>query len=269
MIDRPSWLEGHVESLQIPALTTARYDCPVCGAKNTFSVTDDGLQRKWYCFHADCNVKGYTGVTLNSENAASVFAKRASPETPQVSDSIYEIPHTFVPLSRSVDAELYLRKVGVYDSYLQNRADIRYDVKKNRVVFLVKKKGVIVDAVGRLINGIGPKWYRYANSKQPFICGEHSAAIVVEDCASACSCSHKMAGVALMGTNLLQEHIDALRRYDKVIVALDKDATDKAIEMVRVLAQEGVPAKLAVLNNDLKNMEREERDDFLRRQIDR
>ena len=60
-----------------------------------------------------------------------------------------------------------------------------------------------------------------------------------------------------------------LRRYDKVIVALDKDATDKAIEMVRVLAQEGVPAKLAVLNNDLKNMEREERDDFLRRQIDR
>ena len=55
----------------------------------------------------------------------------------------------------------------------------------------------------------------------------------------------------------------------RCIVALDKDATDKAIEMVRVLAQEGVPAKLAVLNNDLKNMEREERDDFLRRQIDR
>ena len=141
--------------------------------------------------------------------------------------------------------------------------------KRNRVVFLVKKKGVVVDAVGRLINGIGPKWYRYANSKQPFICGEHSAAIVVEDCASACSCSHQMTGVALMGTNLLQEHIDVLRRYDKVIVALDKDATDKAIEMVRVLAQEGVPAKLAVLNNDLKNMEKEERDDFLRRQIDR
>ena len=82
MVDTPSWLEGHVESLQIPALTTARYDCPVCGAKNTFSVTDDGLQRKWYCFHADCNVKGYTGVTLNSENAASVFTKRASPNTP-------------------------------------------------------------------------------------------------------------------------------------------------------------------------------------------
>ena len=72
-----------------------------------------------------------------------------------------------------------------------------------------------------------------------------------------------------MGTHLLQDHIDALRRYEKVIVALDKDATDKAIEIVRVLTQEGVPAKLAVLNNDLKNMEREERDDFLRRQIDR
>ena len=75
MVDTPSWLEGHVESLQIPALTTARYDCPVCGAKNTFSVTDDGLQRKWYCFHADCNVKGYTGVMLTSDNASSALRK--------------------------------------------------------------------------------------------------------------------------------------------------------------------------------------------------
>ena len=269
MIDTPSWLEGHVESLQIPALTTARYDCPVCGAKNTFSVTDDGLQRKWFCFHADCNVKGYTGVMLTSDNASSAFKKSASKPAPPPTDSVFEVPHTFVQLSRSIDAELYLRKVGCYDAYLANRADIRYDIKKDRAVFLVKKRGVIVDAVGRLINGTGPKWFRYANSKQPFVCGEHSSAVLVEDCASACSCSNITTGVALMGTHLLQDHIDVLRRYEKVIVALDKDATDKAIEIVRVLTQEGISAKLAVLKNDLKNMEREERDDFLRYQINR
>ena len=171
MEDTPSWLEGHVESLQIPALTTARYDCPVCGAKNTFSVTDDGLQRKWYCFHADCNVKGYTGVTLNPDNAASVFKKKLQKSEEKAEDGIF-VPDTFVPLSRSLDAEIYLRKVGVYDSYFQNRADIRYDVKKDRAVFMVKRRGVVVDAVGRLIIGTGPKWYRYANSRQPFVCGE-------------------------------------------------------------------------------------------------
>ena len=136
-------------------------------------------------------------------------------------------------------------------------------------MFLVKKRGVVVDAVGRLINGTGPKWYRYSSSKQPFVCGEHSVAVLVEDCASACSCSNVATGVALLGTNLLQEHIDALRKYSRVIVALDKDATDKAIEIVRVLSQSGVSAKLAVLSNDLKNMEKDERDEFLRRQVNR
>ena len=269
MQETPPWLAGHVESLPIPALTTARYDCPVCGAKNTFSVTDDGTQRLWYCFHADCNVKGRTGVTLDKDYAANVFKKRQSKPVPETNDSVFEIPHTFVQLSRSVDAELYLRKVGCYDAYLANRADIRYDIKKDRAVFLVKKRGIVVDAVGRLINGVGPKWYRYSRSKQPFICGDYSTAIVVEDCASACSCSNVATGVALLGTNLLQDHIDALRNYSRVIVALDKDATDKAIEIVRVLSQAGISAKLAVLSNDLKNMEKDERDDFLRRQVNR
>ena len=265
----PSWLAGHVESLDIPPMTTARYDCPVCAKKNTFSVTDDGMQRLWYCFHADCNVKGRTGVTLDKDHAGNVFKKAVPKPAPKSTDSLFEIPHTFVQISRSQDAELYLRKVGCYEAYLANRVDIRYDIKKDRAVFLVKKRGVVVDAVGRLINGIGPKWFRYSNSKQPFVCGEHSSAILVEDCASACSCSHLASGVALLGTNLLQEHMDALRKYDKVIVALDKDATDKAIEIVRVLSQAGIRAKLAVLKNDLKNMEKDERDEFLRRQVNR
>lgn len=269
MQETPPWLAGHVESLPIPALTTARYDCPVCGAKNTFSVTDDGTQRLWYCFHADCNVKGRTGVTLDKDYAANVFKKRQPKPVPETTDSVFEIPHTFVKLSRSVDAELYLRKVGCYDAYLANRVDIRYDIKKDRAVFLVKKRGIVVDAVGRLINGVGPKWYRYANSKHPFLCGEHTCAVVVEDCASACASSNIATGVALLGTNLLQDHIDTLRSYSRVIVALDKDATDKAIEVVRVLSQSGISAKLAVLNNDLKNMEKDERDDFLRRQVNR
>ena len=106
-------------------------------AKNTFSVTDDGHQRKWYCFHADCNVKGYTGVTLTKE-----YAKRASilQRTSQDVETkpTEVVPDTFVSVGRNVDAELYLRKYGAYDAYLSGNADIQWDFKRGRVVFMVQ-----------------------------------------------------------------------------------------------------------------------------------
>ena len=264
----PGWLAGHVESLDIPALTTARYDCPVCAKKNTFSVTDDGLQRLWYCFHADCNVSGRTAVTLSKQSAKSVFDRSSAKPPPSRTSNTYEVPDTFVSVSRSIDAELYLRKVGAYDAYLSGLVDIRWDFKMGRVVFMIKKNGKIVDAAGRLINGVGHKWHRYGSSKHPFICGRQSVAILVEDCASACAVSESAVGVALLGTNLLPEHVDVLSGYDQVFVALDKDATDKAIDMVRILHPH-VPTKLTVLHTDLKNMDKDQRNEFLRSQLNR
>ena len=69
-----------------------------------------------------------------------------------------------------------------------------------------------------------------------------------------------------MGTTLLNEHIDVIKNYEKVFVALDKDATSKAYMMVRKL-RNYVPTKLIVLNKDLKDMEKGERNDFIRRYI--
>ncbi len=265
----PAWLCGYVESLDFPALTRYRSDCPVCAKKNTFSVTDDGMQRLWYCFHADCNVSGRTGITLTKEHAARTLrGSQALAPPPSRTNNTYEIPDTFVSLSRSLDAELYVKRVQAYDAYLSGRADIRYDFKRNRAVFLVKDGNKVVDAAGRSIDGRSPKWYRYGDSKRPFACGVHTCAIVVEDCASACAVSNIAAGVALLGTNLLSEHVDVLKQYDRVFVALDKDATDKAITMVRALHTH-VPTKLMVLRTDLKNMQKDERDDFLRSYIDR
>ena len=268
-MNSPSWLPSHVESLDIPACTTARYDCPACGAKNTFSVTDDGHQRKWYCFHADCNVKGYTGITLTKEYAKRAFkapTKQSASDPPKFSDFV--MPDTFVSVGRSLDAELYLRRHGVHDAYLSGAVDLRWDFKRGRVVFLVKNRGKIVDAAGRLVHGVGPKWYRYGNSRHPFYCGTHDSAFVVEDCVSACAVNPVATGVALLGTNLLQEHVDFLSQFKRVYVALDKDATDKAIDMVRVLMPV-VPTKLTVLHTDIKNIQKEERHDFLRSQLNR
>jgi len=262
----PSWLQGYVESLDIQPLGRYRSDCPVCGKKNTFSVNDDGMQRLWFCFHADCNVSGRTNVTL-TKDFAKIAIKKKQTQPIKTEVTKFEIPDTFVSLSRSLDAELYVKSVHAYDSYLSGRADIRYDFKRNRVAYLVKQGNAVVDAVGRSIDGKGPKWYRYGNSRKPYSVGRDSRAIVVEDCASACSVSSLVTGVALLGTSLLDEHVDFLRSYKQVYVALDKDATDKALNMVKVLCR-SVPTKLMVLHRDLKNLTKEERDDFIRSYID-
>ena len=262
----PRWLKGHVESLSIPAYGRYRSDCPICGKPNTFSVTDNGFERLWNCFHADCNTKGGTGVSLNRDNASNVFVKK---ETKQEETKVdFVIPDTFVSLSRNINAENYVKKVHSYDAYLSGLADIRYDFQRDRVVYLVKDGDKVVDATGRSLTNSKPKWLRYGNSRYPFLCGEGGNLFIVEDCPSACSISNLVRGLALMGTSLLDSHIQVIQNYKKIFVALDKDATRKAVDIVRHLSNY-VPTKLVVLKKDLKNMEKEERDDFINNYISR
>ena len=258
------WVKKYVGNLHIVSYGRFRGDCPVCYRHNTFSVTDTGFERLWYCFHADCHTKGSTGVQLTKENSKIAFKERV---TKQIDNADFVVPDTFVSLSRSKAAEAYVKKVGSYDAYLNGLADIRYDFQQERVVYLVKHNNKIVDATGRSLNGRKPKWRRYGNSRYPYICGRGDIAFVVEDCPSACSMASIGQGVALMGTTLLDSHIDIIKKYKKVFVALDKDATSKAYIMMRKL-RNYVPTKLIVLNKDLKDMERGERNEFIRRYID-
>ena len=258
------WVKKYVGNLHIVSYGRFRGDCPVCYRHNTFSVTDTGFERLYYCFHADCHTKGSTGVQLTKENSKVAFKERV---TKQIDNADFVVPDTFVSLSRSKAAEAYVKKVGSYDAYLNGLADIRYDFQQERVVYLVKHNNKIVDATGRSLNGRKPKWRRYGNSKYPFVCGESRYVCIVEDCPSACSISNSIKGVGLMGTTLLDDHIDVIKKHEKVFVALDKDATSKAYIMMRKL-RNYVPTKLIVLNKDLKDMERGERNEFIRRYID-
>ncbi len=257
------WIKNYVGNLHVVSYGRFRGDCPVCHRSNTFSVTDTGFERLWYCFHADCHTKGSTGVQLTKENSKVAFKERVEK---RVDDTEFVIPDTFVSLSRSKEAEAYVKKVGSYDAYLNGLADIRYDFQQDRVVYLVKKDGKTIDGTGRSLNGSKPKWRRYGNSRDPFLSGNGFCGIIVEDCPSACCVSDFWVGIALMGTTLLNEHIDVIKKFKKVYVALDKDATSKAYMMIRKL-RNYVPTKLIVLNKDLKDMEKGERNDFIRRYI--
>ena len=133
-------------------------------------------------------------------------------------------------------------------------------------MYLVKHDNKIVDATGRSLNGSKPKWRRYGNSRYPFLSGNGFCGIIVEDCPSACSVSHLACGISLMGTTLLDEHIEVIKKYKKVYIALDKDATSKAILILKKL-RNYVPTQLIVLNKDLKDMELGERNEFIRRYV--
>ena len=262
-----NWIKDYVGSLYVVPYGRYRGDCPICNRINTFSVTDTGFERLWNCFHADCNTGGSTGVQLTKENSKVAFKEQIEKEEKKETKE-FVIPDTLVSLSRSVNAENYEKEVNSYDAYLSGLADIRYDFQQDRVVFLVKSisNGRIVDATGRSLGYRKPKWKRYGDNKEPFICGKSDNIIIVEDCPSACSVSGLTTGLALMGTSLLDEHIEIIKKFKKVYVALDKDATSKAISLIRKL-RNYVPTKLIVLNKDLKDMNRGERDEFIKRYI--
>ena len=261
-----TWVKTFIEDLTLQPNGRLRIDCPSCHKKNTLSVSDDGYRRMYNCFYANCDVKGVLDNRLTVTNSRVVFEKKSEPSVKhKVSD--FQLPTTFVPLSRNQKAVDYVRSVNSYQAYLDNRVDIMYDIRFDRVAFLVKNKGRVVDAVGRTLTNSKPKWYRYGRSNHPFICGRGSVLFIVEDCPSSCSISHVCKVMALMGTNLLDSHIEVIKKYNKVVVALDKDATNKALEMSRKISQY-VNCNVAFLTDDLKNLKDEDRERFVRKYID-
>ena len=261
-----TWVKTFIEDLTLQPNGRLRIDCPSCQKKNTLSVSDDGYKRMYNCFSANCDVKGVTNNRLTTTNSRVVFEKKSEPRV-TVKSTEFHLPTTFVPLSRSQKAVDYVQSVNSYQAYLDNYVDIMYDVRFDRAVFLVKDKGRVVDAVGKSLSNQKPKWYRYGKSNRPFICGRGNVVLLVEDCPSACSVFLFCKGIALLGTNLLDPHIDILKKYKKVVVALDKDATSKSCEIARKLSQY-VDTSVAFLQDDLKNLKDRERERIIRKYID-
>ncbi len=261
-----AWLKDYVADLQIAPEGRLRLDCPACGKKNTFSVSDTGGERLWFCFHADCGVRGRTGFRIRKDTPTHPLLLKKSPIKNDGAGPAFSLPDTFVPLSRSEKAVSYLKRVNAYRAYQEGLVDIRYDFRMDRVAYLIKQNNRVIDAAGRGLAGQKPKWWRYGKSGYPFVCGTGRVSILLEDCASACCVSDIFSGVALLGTNLLDTHLPILKSYDKVLVALDKDATVKGLQLVRKL-QSHVPSSLVVLNKDLKDMTDDERRNTLKKYI--
>jgi len=226
-----------------------RIDCPFCNHTNTLTIKKSNGTVMWYCFHASCDAKGKTQKEMSMKDVESSLLSLVLSHNKKT----FKIPDNFISIYNTEKCTDYMKKNNCMVAYMEGLMDMRYDVRQHRAVFIIKKQNEIVGAVGRGLNSnVYPKWFMYGDKSYPFMCGKSDTAIIVEDCASACAVSEHYCGVALMGTSLPDSYIPVLKkRFKKIIVALDRDATVKAFDISNQLRYY-VDTKVKILEEDLK-----------------
>ena len=237
-------LRQYVVDLELPVGYSVRQNCPVCHRQNTFGASNDMGVLKWQCFSASCGTRGITEGALTANDIRKLLqGKETTPELEAI-----DLP---MSVSRSLPEEAvsWLRYWGI-DSVGKHL----WDIKDSRVVFPIIKNHILYDGTGRTLNKVvTPKWKRYGGSGLPFIVGSGRVAVVVEDAISASVCaSEGYVGVALLGTSLMESHAVVLNDYDKVIVALDPDASMKSLQHVKELRRHIKKAVALKLEDDIK-----------------
>ena len=237
-----------LNELNVEEGTSKRFDCIFCGKKNTLSVTKKKGKLLWNCFSASCNSKGNVGTDYSKEDLIKEIESNKDAE--ELLPFIF--PDYCVNVDRSDKAIRYIKHFDFYDVYEANPNYFMYDVKGDRLVFVVEHGGNVTGAVGRSLRG-EMKWLRYDSNHAPFIMKANSdTAIIVEDCISACVVAKCHNGVALLGTNLLTEHIKYIKHFKKIWVALDRDATAKSLDIQRKIAIHVPDCSIKILDRDLK-----------------
>ena len=225
----------------IPNGTTKRTNCPNCGGRNTFTVTNNMGSLVWNCYKASCNLKGGTRVHLSIDDIRDGFvgAKEYAED--------FVMPEYVVPYRGQREITRFTAEYAI------DEWELFYDVKDNRAVFPIRHDGVIVDATGRSLSKRLPKWKKYGKSGLPFTAGCGKVAVVVEDCVSATVVGYSsFVGVALLGTSLQESHKGFLSQFSTAVIALDPDALPKTLQMAKELRGHVPDVRVLKLNNDLK-----------------
>lgn len=237
-----------------------RGECPKCGHDNTFSVTKSGTTIVYRCFSASCGIKG----AIKKELDFRELPLEISPKASYISERA--LPDEFVKL-HSIHED-YLDKFNALEAYLDHRIDCYYDPRQNRIVFCVKHENAYYNFVGRALSFKDkPKWFIY-NDHNPYpliVSGKitNEKAVIVEDSISACAVSSICTGIALLGTSIAATYIPVLTKFDHVIVALDKDAASKGIDLERYLSFYIKKVDVMLLQRDLKYESKEALKDML------
>ena len=238
-------MDKYIEDLDLGEGDTVRGDCPDCGGKNTFTANKSGGAVLYNCYKLGCKISGVHTVGMT---AADIQARMQEIEQdkPKPKVEAMVLPEYVVPSGSGLDA--FRDKWDLWDQGLM------YDLKDRRAVFPIFINGVMLDAVGRALQGAEPKWLRYTGKANYFLAGTGDTVVVIEDVISAITVAKLgFTGMAILGTSLSVAHMEQLGNYSQVIVALDPDAAHKTLRFRQEIeAWTGVGTIALRLDDDIK-----------------
>jgi hypothetical protein len=261
-----------IDTLNLETDVTQRLDCPFCFNNNTFSITKKRDGVVWYCFHASCGVKGGKDTNLTKSDIVDILYENDDDDDKSV--PIFKIPEEWGPPNIVPNVYKILTRHNIQESWKNLQIDIRYDHTLDRIVFMIYLDGKCYGGIGRSYKS-KPKWLFYKGyskaNKFPLIVPQYGTylqpyhdiskpkvGVIVEDAISAAAISTYADGIAILGTHIPSLYLPILMKYDKLYIALDADATKKAIQHQKYLDQ-FVTTKLIMLTQDIKDMSKKDR----------
>ena len=251
-----SKLSDYLDTLDVHVDGTYRGDCPMCYGRNTFTVTNERGNLLYNCYKAGCAVHGAKHTNMDAFTIKTLLsqAQQVNTSYEQYLTDAFDMPPYMSPVTQDNEAvRSFMTKWNI------DPDDVMYDIRQDRIVFPVYTEGnVLVDAVGRALDGRQPKWLRYASSPVPYVHGTGNIAILVEDAISAYVIGEQfpnLVGVALLGTQLTDFHkwyIGCRWGEGTVYVALDRDARDKTLSIMKELRPLVKKVQGLNLSDDLK-----------------
>ena len=249
-------MPNYIDDLELTEGQSIRQACPKCGRKNTFTATKRDGKVIYNCYSISCDLVGRLSTGMTREEIMSYTLKEPLVETfsknKQVDTFVYP---EHVTTSGNPDVGRFRQRWPVL-----NGTTLMYDIKDKRAVFPIHKDGILIDAIGRALDGAIPKWYRYGGSADYYTSVEltpNRVYVLVEDVISAITVARHYPGTtgfAILGTSLTQEHLICIAdNATSVVVALDPDAVSKTLEFKRNIEMwTGVTTKALSLEDDLK-----------------
>ena len=236
---------NYVTDLQLSVGESKRLTCPNCGGYKTFTATNNMGKLLWNCYKISCKISGSTRVHLSVDDIRDA-----------ITGDVLDFDKEEFVMPEYVVSHNYRKEVMDFCELWDldcDKLNLHYDVKDKRVVFPFEHGDYMVDAVGRSVTKLLPKWKRYGKNNLPFVHGCGSVAVVVEDCVSASVVgSDVLVGVAVLGTSLAEAHKKYLSRFSTAIIALDPDALPKTLAFAKELRGYVNEIKIIRLTDDLK-----------------
>lgn len=220
---------------------TAR--CAFCGERK-MSILRGGGQIKFQCFRASCGKRGILNDRRTIEDVRGILVHRTKPHVKNYSD----MPRFQTAVENTPEGSELLLRMGAKAAYERGLCKITFAPRENRIlIHTPSEKG----AVGRSVSGQPPKWMTYGDCSEGIAVGNGTTVVIVEDAFSACAVGQldNYTGFALLGTKFKPNYNLVLKKYDRAVICLDKDASRVALSITKELT---IPSTIRFLRRDLK-----------------